>query len=159
MKHTITTLLCSSLLALSACTTSRAPASAPERPFDITQPNVADLPAMAGARHNARNSLDWHGTYEGVLPCADCPGILMRLTLNQNGSYELLTQYLDRQALPSRTRGLFKWHNDGLRIRLDEAGGEQFYFVAEERLFWLQPDGTRVSGPLAEQYVLTRVVK
>jgi uncharacterized lipoprotein NlpE involved in copper resistance len=157
MKHITTTLLCSPLLALSACTTSRAPA--PERPFDVTQPNVADSPAMADAGHNARNSLDWHGTYEGVLPCADCPGILMRLTLNQNGSYELLIQYLDRQALPSRTRRLFKWHNDGLRIRLDEAGGEQIYFVAEEQLFWLQPDGTRVSGPLAERYVLKRVVK
>jgi uncharacterized lipoprotein NlpE involved in copper resistance len=41
--------------------------------------------------HNSRISLDWAGTYEGVLPCADCPGTKTRLTLNQDGSYLLVT--------------------------------------------------------------------
>ncbi|WP_438946633.1 copper resistance protein NlpE N-terminal domain-containing protein, partial [Sediminibacterium sp.] len=25
--------------------------------------------------HEAQNSLDWQGSYSGVLPCASCPGI------------------------------------------------------------------------------------
>ncbi|HSH50375.1 MAG TPA: copper resistance protein NlpE N-terminal domain-containing protein, partial [Bacteroidales bacterium] len=25
--------------------------------------------------HTSEISLDWQGTYKGVLPCADCPGI------------------------------------------------------------------------------------
>ena len=49
-------------------------------------------PAQPPDIHNSRNSLDWAGTYEGVLPCADCPGTKTRLTLNQDGSYRLVTQ-------------------------------------------------------------------
>lgn len=150
-------LLCSVVFLLSACAPGQKPA--PERPVDYTQPNATDLPAMADTAHNSRNALDWDGTYEGILPCTNCPGILMRLTLNHNGSYELVTQYLDHKTRPSRIQGQFTWQTDGLRIRLAEAGGEQIYFVAEERLFWLQPDGSRVSGPLADRYVLTRVIK
>ena len=29
--------------------------------------------AQPADMHNSRNSLDWAGTYEGVLACADCP--------------------------------------------------------------------------------------
>lgn len=32
--------------------------------------------------HNAENSLDYEGTYKGVFPAADCPGIEITLTLN-----------------------------------------------------------------------------
>ena len=39
--------------------------------------SAAGQPSGAGAppadMHNSRNSLDWAGTYEGVLACADCP--------------------------------------------------------------------------------------
>ena len=31
--------------------------------------------------HNAQNSLDWAGTYEATLPCADCPGIKTTVVL------------------------------------------------------------------------------
>ena len=48
-------------------------------------------------RHTSQNALDWASSYEGVLPCADCPGIKTRLILNPDGRYELSTQYLDRQ--------------------------------------------------------------
>jgi uncharacterized lipoprotein NlpE involved in copper resistance len=47
--------------------------------------------AQDGDVHNSRSSLDWAGTYEGVLPCADCPGTKIRLTLNGDGSYRLVT--------------------------------------------------------------------
>ena len=32
--------------------------------------------------HNAETSLDYEGTYKGVLPAADCPGIETTLILN-----------------------------------------------------------------------------
>ena len=28
--------------------------------------------------HSSQNALDWAGVYEGVLPCADCPGSIPR---------------------------------------------------------------------------------
>ena len=42
--------------------------------------------AVPDPAHNSRNSLDWAGIYEGVLPCADCPGIQTRLTLSRDES-------------------------------------------------------------------------
>lgn len=41
---------------------------------DSTSIEVTDI-------HNAENSLDYEGTYKGVFPAADCPGIETTLTL------------------------------------------------------------------------------
>ncbi|MBV7486794.1 copper resistance protein NlpE [Bordetella sp. BOR01] len=121
----------------------------------------ATSPAPAGPAlvdgHNARNSLDWAGVYEGTLPCADCPGIQTRLMLAEHGAYELQTQYLDRQPHPNVVRGTFQWQPDGTTIRLDKAGDEQRFFVAEGRLIQLYQDGSRPTGPLASHYELTQV--
>ncbi|WZB61260.1 copper resistance protein NlpE [Achromobacter xylosoxidans] len=94
-----TTLTCALTLAfLTACAPSR---------------NAAPVDS-----HTARDSLDWAGSYEGVLPCADCPGIRTRVTLSDNGSYEKQTQYLDRQPQPEVVAGTFSWESDGSTIRL-----------------------------------------
>lgn len=114
---------------------------------------VKARPTLA-SEHNARNSLDWAGTYEGTLPCADCPGIRTRLELTPQGQYELQTRYLDRQQAPTVQRGNFVWQPDGSTIRLDKAGDEQSFFVAEGRLIQLYQDGSRPSGPLAPHYEL-----
>ena|SRR5690554_8196743 len=44
--------------------------------------------------HTAQNSLDWQGTYSGVLPCADCSGMETQLTLNEDHTYVLTDTYL-----------------------------------------------------------------
>ena len=41
------------------------------------------------AAHNAKNSLDYIGTYKGILPCADCEGIETELELNSDKTYEI----------------------------------------------------------------------
>ena len=48
--------------------------------------------------HNAETSLDYRGTYQGVLPAADCPGIETTLTLKPDGTYSLHEEYLERDA-------------------------------------------------------------
>jgi len=106
--------------------------------------------------HTSRNSLDWAGTYEGVLPCADCPGIKTRLTLNRDGSYELSTQYLDRQPAPQVVRGQFTWNAAGSAIALDQNGNGQQFSVGEGRLSQLNRDGTPVLASSANR-VLTLV--
>ncbi|MDE0535713.1 copper resistance protein NlpE [Tenacibaculum sp. L6] len=47
--------------------------------------------------HNAKNSLDWAGIYEGTLPCASCPGINTTLKLNADLTFELTEVYLDEE--------------------------------------------------------------
>jgi uncharacterized lipoprotein NlpE involved in copper resistance len=105
----------------------------------------AEAPASATAPvdgHNSRNSLDWAGTYEGVLPCADCPGIKTRLVLNSDGRFDLSTQYLERQVAPQTASGRFNWNSAGSTITLDAAGWGQQYRVGEGRLLQLNRDGS-----------------
>lgn len=113
-------------------------------------------PASPDPAHNSRNAVDWAGTYEGVTPCADCPGIKLRLTLRADGRYELATQYLDRQPTPTTVRGSFTWNAAGSAITLDSAGGGQQFRVGEGRLLQMNRDGT-APGWNTPGRVLTRV--
>lgn len=101
--------------------------------------------ALPDAAHNSRNSLDWAGTYEGVTPCADCPGIRMQLTLQADGRYQLRTQYLERQVAPTSVTGRFSWNADGNAITLDAAGSGQQFRVGEGRLLQMNRDGSAPS--------------
>jgi uncharacterized lipoprotein NlpE involved in copper resistance len=106
--------------------------------------------------HNSRNALDWAGTYQGVLPCADCPGIRTRLVLQADGRFELSTQYIDRQPAPQVRTGRFTWNDAGSTITLQVPGerGPQFR-VGEGRLLQLYADGSAPSWSDSRQ-VLTK---
>jgi heat shock protein HslJ len=93
--------------------------------------------------HNSRNSLDWSGVYEGIVACQDCPGTQMRLTLGQDGSFELSRRALVRGAAPASAKGQFTWQPDGNTIVLDANGGAQGFAVGEGRVIVLNSDGSR----------------
>lgn len=128
-------------LALAAATAGCVPAENP--------------PAVADGAHNSRNSLDWAGTYRGVLPCADCPGIETTVTLRADGTYSATSRYLERDVATTG-EGRFTWSADGGSVSLT---GEEAarYRVGENRLTRLALDGSPVEGPLAGNYVLTKV--
>ena len=98
-------------------------------------------PAQPAEMHNSRISLDWAGTYEEVLPCADCPGTKTRLTLNRDGSYRLVTQAEGSQNAEKSVSGVFTWQPSGNAITLDKRGGRQQFSVGEGRLTLLRPEG------------------
>ena len=102
-------------------------------------------PAETGAvdMHNSRNSLDWSGVYEGIVACQDCPGTQMRLTLGQDGSFELSRRALVRGAAPASAKGQFTWQPDGNTIVLDANGGAHGFAVGEGRVIVLNSDGSR----------------
>jgi uncharacterized lipoprotein NlpE involved in copper resistance len=116
----------------------------------------AQAPVQVVDGHNSRNSLSWAGVYEGVLPCADCPGIKTRLTLRRDGSYERVTEYLSRPLPPQTVRGQFTWNAAGGAIALDAAGDGQPFMVGEGRLLQLNRDGTPLPAH-APTRVLTQV--
>lgn len=129
------------------------PACATEKGLDVPAKPAITSPVDT---HTSRHSLDWAGAYEGVLPCADCPGIRTRLTLGSDGAFERRTLYLDRQVAPSIARGQFTWQAGGAVIALDANGGGQRYAVEEGRLIALNRDGTRPQ-PQEASRVLRRV--
>lgn len=107
--------------------------------------------------HNAANSLDWQGTYTGVLPCADCEGISTTLTLNADETYHLITVYMGHDDGEFHSRGMFSWNDAGNTITLEGyTDGPRFYFVAENRLIQLDMDGNRITGDLAGRYILEK---
>jgi heat shock protein HslJ len=98
--------------------------------------------------HNSRISLDWAGTYQGVLPCADCPGTMTRLTLNSDGTYQLVTQA--RGASTERSvSGVFTWQPSGNAITLDKSGGRLQFAVGEGRLTLIRPQRGASQTPAA----------
>ena len=115
-----------------------------------------DAPTGADPAHDSRNSLDWAGTYAGVLPCADCPGIKTRLTLNRDESYELGSLYIDRDSAARVVRGRFSWQPSGNAITLEGRHGGQQFVVGEGRVALLPP-GAAPSWPQPAPRVLQLV--
>lgn len=56
------------------------------------------------------------GTWRGVIPCADCPGISYNLTLNEDNSYEETLIYQDRSAQPYTQTGMWRVNEDVLEL-------------------------------------------
>lgn len=112
--------------------------------------------AVVDAAHQAQNALDWGGVYQGVLPCASCGGIETELALQYDGNYVLRQTYLTEAPFALQTRGRFDWQSNGSVVVLDDENHSRF-FVAEGRLWQLDAQGQRISGALADAYVLQKV--
>lgn len=97
----------------------------------------SDVPLVVDM-HTSRNSLDWAGTYEGLLATADSVDIHTQLTLHQDGDFMIVTRRLVRDAAPSTGRGQFAWEPDGNTIVLDAEAGRQRFAVGEGRLLLLE---------------------
>ena len=109
------------------------------------------------ASHNSANSLDWQGTYKGTLPCADCPGILTELKLNNDNTYILKTKYMGKDSIAQEETGNFSWNKEGNTITLTTARNRSGqYLVAENKITQLDRSGNKITGVLAENYVLTK---
>lgn len=111
---------------------------------------------VVDAAHNSRNALDYEGVYAGTLPCADCPGIYTEITLSGD-RYTMKTVYQD-EAEGENTfeeSGTYSWDASGSRITLNTDPFQQ-YQVGENLLFVLDSEGERVTGELANLYILRK---
>lgn len=115
-------------------------------------------PTPSNSQHTSENSLDWQGRYGGVLPCADCPGIETFITLDPDLTYQIRTRYLGRDDRVFEHRGRFAWEANGNVIQLQGiVDGPDRYHVGENQLFQLDRLGKRITGALADQYVLRKL--
>ncbi|KKO49021.1 hypothetical protein VT06_08510 [Arsukibacterium sp. MJ3] len=114
----------------------------------------AQQPSVALA-DTSQSALDWPGRYQGVIPCADCPGIKLTLQLSANQQYQLSRYYQEGAAEPEVSEGQFSWSSDGTKIQLDNTAASQF-LVGEKQLLVLNPQGERIDGELAQRYRLAK---
>lgn len=107
-------------------------------------------------QHTTETSVDWNGTYEGVLPCADCEGIRTVLTLNSDYTYTITRTYLGKRGKSFSHKGGFKFIQNGSTVVLQGVRGPSQYFVGEGYARQLDSEGAAIGGSLAERYVLKR---
>ena len=108
---------------------------------------------------NSRIALDWDGLYRGLLPCADCEGILMEMELKSDESYTLRQRYLGKDGGTFSQAGTFAWDESGGIIVLAGMGdtGPKHYRVGENVLIQLDMDGKPITGELAPMYRLPKI--
>lgn len=140
----ITALLLSAIVATSCCSSKQ----------------MCKSPAVATDSHNAQNSLDWSGTYKGVLPAASSSGMETTIKLNPDMSYTYTVKYIDKSDKLFTTEGYFTWLDakSGVINLANNPEGSRLYFMGENSLTHLDNKGKRIEGDLAKSYVLSKSV-
>lgn len=121
-----------------------------------TDASLIDTTTVVDA-HNAQTSLDWSGTYKGITPCADCEGIETEVTLNKDMTFMVKTTYKGKSDKVFEEKGSFKWDATGSKISLEGLKDRPSqFFVGENTLTQLDLEGKRITGALAENYILKK---
>jgi len=107
--------------------------------------------------HTTENSIDWAGSYSGTSPCADCPGIKTDITLNNDDTYALQEQYLEKEKAPRSFKGSFYWDDTKSVITLDANGDHHKFKVAMDKLIILDKFGDPKQGGKEEDFTLLKV--
>lgn len=125
--------------------------------IETTETTSEELSPAPDAAATSQNSLDWDGTYQGTIPCADCDGIATALTVNQDLTFTHRSKYLGKSDSIYISTGSFKWNESGSDITLVESDGHTKQFkVGENQLFMLDQEGHRITGDLAKHYTLKK---
>ncbi len=141
------------LFTMSACTSN---ANKPGAGADSTSGTTDTTETeMMDTAHNSQNSVDWQGTYTGVMPCADCPGIKTTIVLNNDLTFTYTGEYQERDTKVEDS-GKFMWHENGSVVHLMGKEVNMKLKVGENQLFSLDQDGKPIDGPLKEHYILKK---
>ena len=147
MKTTTLALFCIMTLAFTGCQNNEGTNSGSTTISDTV--TIVDM-------HGSQLPLDWNGTYEGTLPCADCSGIKTTIVLKDDNTFTQHVEYLDRDT-EFNEKGKIEWNQNGNSITLvSDDGGKQLFKVKEGSLAMLDADGKENTGDLAEHYVLNK---
>lgn len=83
------------------------------------------------------------GEFSGKLPCADCPGIETKLTLNEDGSFLLDETYLEKKDGQFNAKGSYEVSEDGAFVTLKEEGNDKprVFLVEEDAVYLVEKVG------------------
>lgn len=112
-------------------------------------------PVTSAQGDTSENALDWNGTYEATVPCADCPGIKTSLTLNNDKTFSITEEYLERKS-KNEDKGSFTWDATGSIITLKGKTANYKYKVGENMLIQLDMEGKEIDGPNKDLYVFKK---
>jgi uncharacterized lipoprotein NlpE involved in copper resistance len=162
MKKSIIILVSTFLTLLIGCSQPVSQASSENQGTNVeSTEEMPKVESPEGMSDTSATSLDWSGTYQGVLPCADCQGIETSLTLNKDMSYLMTRKYLGKDEQVFEQKGTFTWNSEQNTVLLsytDQAPkAPNQYLVGENMLIQLDMEGKRITGDLADNYVLNKM--
>ncbi len=144
------------ILAFSACNTGKQSGNS----NNTVNQEESGITAELRSEHNSRNSIDWAGVYKGMLPCADCEGIVIEIRINADNSYEKVMTYLGKGDNIFRESGSFEWDEFGGRIKIadESTNSGEWYRVGENRLIALDIEGNSIESSIhADMYNLHKI--
>ena len=123
--------------------------------LQLEKETVTAMDSVISDGHNSSNALDVEGEYKGMLPCANCEAIKTVIVLNSDKSYIRHTTYRGKDVKVFEETGVYSWNSEGNTITLSGIkNGPNMYFVGENKLIQLDMDGKRITGNMADKYVL-----
>lgn len=96
------------------------------------------------------------GTWQGTIPCADCPGIEYELTLKPDKTYREQSVYLEEDVQPFIDAGNWEINKDSVITLGKEGEGMRYFKFTGEALKVLDAQKQPITTGLAEFYILKR---
>lgn len=112
----------------------------------------------AAHEKSSGQSEDFHGVFYGFLPCDDCDGLKMTLSLKQNNNYLLVSQFAKASSREFYEKGKYTWDDKTRLVVLTprkDAAIRQFRIEDEGTLVQLNSKGAPMAGN-QESYTLRR---
>ena len=128
--------------------------------FSVYSPAFAETAGTNAkdAHAHGKSDLDFPGIYVGFLPCADCVGVKTTLALNKNGTYFMMTVNAGKSDREYVYKGKYAAGAEPNTIVLTSRDGAttHHYLSEGDKLIQLDSEGKRITGKLADRYVLLR---
>ena len=137
MKKMILPVLLTGLFAVSCSKKEEAKAEAPQA---VEADSAQAQPEEAAKAEAPKKHV---GEFSGKLPCADCPGIETKLTLNEDGSFLLDETYLEKKDGQFNAKGSYEVSEDGAFVTLKEEGNDKprVFLVEEDAAYLVEKVG------------------
>lgn len=94
--------------------------------------------------------------YNGVIPCADCPGIEMSIRLDPGGTYQKKVFYINRDSAVRTFEGKYSLTEDSL-LTLHGSSDIEYYRLSSSGLQMLDTSGSEIRTSLTTAYLLKPV--
>lgn len=101
------------------------------------------------------SEISYVGIYEGILPCADCSGIIIHLEITSEG-YTLLSTYIGHDNEPFQKKGRYAVDKNMLILDSDSDSPVK-YLIGGNYLKQLDTTGHEIIGHLADKYILKKI--
>ena len=104
----------------------------------------------------SESSAAFSGTFFGVTPCADCPGIETTINFNRDSTFIESLKYLERNSSFADT-GKWSLRDTVITVTLQGGGALRYYLLQNDStIAVLDADKNRISGPMADFFILKK---